>query len=200
MKPRRPLLQDPPRLFAAAIFVVALLGFTVYSAISGNSEFLFYAGTLVIIAAVVFAVDRVVHLSLLAIYGLLIWAILHLAGGNISAGEAGVLYNFRPAPWLPRYDQAVHAFGFGIATLVCWECLRYAIEKRSGSTPKPTLGLLSACILMGMGLGAVNEVIEFVAVLTMPETNVGGYTNTGWDLVSNLAGALFVGLVIRIRA
>jgi len=25
--------------------------------------------------------------------------------------------------------------------------------------------------------------------LTLPETNIGGYINTGWDLVSNLAGA-----------
>ena len=51
---------------------------------------------------------------------------------------------------------------------------------------------------MGMGLGALNEVVEFVAVLTMPETNVGGYTNTGWDLVSNLAGATAMGVYIRL--
>ena len=24
--------------------------------------------------------------------------------------------------------------------------------------------------------------------LTLPETNIGGYINTGWDLVSNLVG------------
>jgi hypothetical protein len=35
----------------------------------------------------------------------------------------------------------------------------------------------------------VNEVVEFVATLLIPETNVGGYRNTGWDLVSNLIGA-----------
>ena len=39
-----------------------------------------------------------------------------------------------------------------------------------------------------MGLGGLNEVIEFAITLTLPETNIGGYINTGWDLVSNLVG------------
>ena len=198
MPNRPPLLKDAPRLTAAAIFTAALLGFTVFAAINGNAEFLFYAATMVVMAIVVLVVDRLVGLSLLAVYGLLVWAILHLAGGNVPVGEA-VLYNFRPAPMVPRYDQATHAFGFAIATLVCWECLRHAIARRASRPPAPTLGLLTACVLMGIGLGALNEVIEFVAVLTMPDTNVGGYTNTGWDLVSNLAGAVLMAVLIRIR-
>ena len=40
-----------------------------------------------------------------------------------------------------------------------------------------------------MGFGGLNEVIEFFLTLTLPETNIGGYINTGWDLVSNLVGA-----------
>ena len=39
-----------------------------------------------------------------------------------------------------------------------------------------------------MGFGGLNEVIEFFLTLTLPETNIGGYINTGWDLVSNLVG------------
>jgi len=31
-------------------------------------------------------------------------------------------------------------------------------------------------------------VIEFAITLTLPETNIGGYINTGWELVSNLVG------------
>ena len=42
------------------------------------------------------------------------------------------------------------------------------------------------CAAAGSGFGALNEVVEFIAVLTIPETNVGGYENTGWDLVANL--------------
>jgi len=50
-----------------------------------------------------------------------------------------------------------------------------------------------------MGLGALNEVVEFAATRLMPRTNVGGYENTGWDLVSNLAGCLIAvaGLALR---
>jgi hypothetical protein len=48
-----------------------------------------------------------------------------------------------------------------------------------------------------MGFGALNEVIEFIAVLTIPHTNVGGYINTGWDLVFNLLGALTAAAAIR---
>jgi hypothetical protein len=47
-----------------------------------------------------------------------------------------------------------------------------------------------------MGLGAVNEVIEFAAVLLLPNTNVGGYMNTGWDLVANMVGSLVAAVLI----
>jgi len=31
----------------------------------------------------------------------------------------------------------------------------------------------------------------------MTETNVGGYVNTGWDLVANLVGATIAAVLIR---
>jgi hypothetical protein len=48
----------------------------------------------------------------------------------------------------------------------------------------------------GMGLGALNELVEFAATLLIPETNVGGYMNTGWDLVANLVGAMIAATLI----
>jgi hypothetical protein len=48
-----------------------------------------------------------------------------------------------------------------------------------------------------MGFGALNEVIEFFAVLILPKTNVGDYENTGWDLFANLVGAIVTALIIR---
>ena len=50
-----------------------------------------------------------------------------------------------------------------------------------------------------MGLGALNEIIEFFAVLNLSNTNVGGYFNTGWDLVANLVGCLIASLIIAVR-
>jgi hypothetical protein len=49
-----------------------------------------------------------------------------------------------------------------------------------------------------MGLGAMNELVEFAATLLVPETNVGGYFNTGWDLVSNLVGVVIAAVLIRV--
>ena len=48
--------------------------------------------------------------------------------------------------------------------------------------------MLMLCGAASMGFGALNEVIEFFLTLTLPETNIGGYINPGWDLASNLVG------------
>ena len=60
----------------------------------------------------------------------------------------------------------------------------------------PTFGRLVLCGAAGMGFGALNEVVEFAATLMMPSTNVGGYVNTGWDLVANLAGCVIAAIII----
>jgi uncharacterized membrane protein YjdF len=108
--------------------------------------------------------------------------------------ETGVLYNLWLVPQRLKYDQLVHAFGFGLSTWVCWQALRRALRVQA-----PTPGLIFLCALGGMGLGAFNEIVEFVATLTVPETNVGGYVNTGWDLVSNAVGATIAGVLILVR-
>ena len=51
----------------------------------------------------------------------------------------------------------------------------------------------------GLGFGAANEVIEFIAVLLVPNTNVGGYINTGWDLIANLTGATIAATLIYFK-
>jgi hypothetical protein len=58
--------------------------------------------------------------------------------------------------------------------------------------------MLTLCAAGGMGFGALNEIVEFVAVLSVPSTNVGGYINTGWDLVSNLVGCVLAAVAIRV--
>jgi hypothetical protein len=98
-----------------------------------------------------------------------------------------------------KYDQVVHAYGFGLTTWICWQGLQRAFERR-GVSVRPTVGLLMLCVAAGMGFGAANEVVEFIAVLTISGTNVGGYENTGWDLVSNLVGSVIAAVLIAIFA
>jgi hypothetical protein len=113
-------------------------------------------------------------------------------------GGSRVLYSLWLIPGYLKYDQLVHAYGFGIATWVCWQGISGAIRKRGGNV-RPTAGLMILAATAGMGLGAPNELIEFVATLLIPETNVGGYLNTGWDLFANFVGAVGAATVICFR-
>lgn len=51
-----------------------------------------------------------------------------------------------------------------------------------------------------MGIGALNEVLEFIATLVLVDTNVGGYRNTGRDLIANLLGAAVAGIIAARRS
>jgi hypothetical protein len=53
-----------------------------------------------------------------------------------------------------------------------------------------------------MGIGALNEVVEFAIALNVEASNVGGYLNTGRDLVANMLGAAVAALVVvrRVRS
>jgi hypothetical protein len=73
--------------------------------------------------------------------------------------------------------------------------MQAAIATRGGRA-EPTPGLMVLAATAGMGLGALNEVVEFLATLALPNTNVGGYLNTGWDLVANLVGAAVAATII----
>ena len=98
-----------------------------------------------------------------------------------------------------KFDQLVHAFGFGVTTWLCWEVLRIGIERRYRHRLRPTLGIVALCGIMGMGFGALNELVEFLATLALPGFDVGGYVDTGWDLVYDFGGALVVGFLIYFR-
>ena len=127
-----------------------------------------------------------------------------MAGGLVpippaiaESGEGNnlVLYNMRLLPWLPKYDQVVHAYGFGISALAAHE----ALQAHLGRKIAVTLPIAALLFLVACGLGAVNELMEFAAVKAIPQTNVGGYFNTGWDLVSNALGAVIAILFLKAR-
>ena len=186
----------------AAFVALYLLVFGGTAIAKGNSEFIFYLVVMLILIGMVYAVHRRVAFSGLTLWLLAAWGLLHMGGGTIpipmsvaeTDNNSAVLYSLKLAAWLPRYDQVTHAFGFFTATLACGEALLAATKPA-----RVTVGVAAACALMGVGFGALNEVVEFIAVKTLPDTNVGGYTNTGWDLVSNTVGALLGAFAIIRR-
>lgn len=165
-----------------------------------NTEFLFYIAVVIGLALLVLLLHRRVRLSAGVLWALSVWGLLHMLGGLVrlppswpTENNSGVLYSLWLIPGYLKYDNPVHAFGFAVSTQVCWECLR------TWPGIQPTLGIVALCALAGMGLGALNEVIEFAATLMLPGTNVGGYVNTGWDLVANLLGASVTAAAIWAR-
>lgn len=174
------------------LLVVNLLNLATFTPLAlrrQNHEFLLYAAVIVVVGGLILWRQAHVRFGPGLLLGLTVWAVLHMAGGNLVVG-ADVLYGLiiwpiSNQPPVLRYDQLVHAFGFAVATGMCWHVLRSYI--RPGLDCGWGLGCLIA--LMGLGVGALNEIIEFAAVLALPRTGVGGYENTLLDLVFDLVGA-----------
>jgi hypothetical protein len=186
------------------LFTVAYMIAAVGGAFSrGNKEFLIYIGVMLVLMGVVGFVHQRVTLSMGALWALSLWGAMHMAGGLVPVpeswpinGDIRVLYSWWLIPDRLKYDQIVHAYGFGITTWVCWQAIRAAA--RPLGTLQPTFGVMTLCVAGGMGFGAMNEIIEFTATLLVPSTNVGGYINTGWDLVSNMAGSVVAAVLIAV--
>lgn len=186
-------LRDHPILSAFSSLYIAV--FAALSIVKGNAEFVMYTVVVVLAAALVVFLDRkVARIPTWILWCLSAWGILHMLGGNLPlrgpGGEDIVLYSLWLIPFNAesgylKYDQLLHAFGFFTSTCVCAVMLTPMLREERRHSAWPFV----LCALGGMGLGALNEVVEFAAVLSLPDTNVGGYINTGWDLVSNAVGA-----------
>jgi len=174
-----------------------VIGFAVYFLRIGNSEFLWYVATLVFFMVLIAATMRTSRFPPAILWALAVWGLAHMAGGGLQVGD-GVLYSYRLIPiagdgefTLLKYDQVVHFYGFGVTTFVLWHLLRRNFPDLVGSKTIYVFPVLGS-----MGLGALNEIIEFVAVVSFPNTNVGGYYNTALDLVFNGLGACAAALLI----
>ncbi len=187
-------------VIGAIVFGVAYtIGAAAYSLSIGNTEFVFYVVVMAVLGVLVLGVHWRVGFSTALVWALAVWGLAHMAGGLVKIGpEKDVLYNL----WLfghengkgLKFDQLVHAYGFGVATWACWEALRMKLARR-----RPDIPTLIACVLAGEGLGAINEIIEFTATKIMPKTNVGDYDNNSWDLVFNLAGCIMAAVAIWLN-
>ena len=176
------------------VLIVNVLNIVVFGGLSVarlNYEFVIYALVIIVFFGLVIASQRRVQFPPFILWGLTLWGFLHMAGGHIPAGGAR-LYDLVLMPVVTkgqetilRYDHLVHFIGFGVSTLVCFHLLRPYLAQRVRS--RAVLSVLVA--LMGMGLGAFNEVVELVVVLAAPESGVGGYYNTAFDLLFNMLGS-----------
>ncbi len=184
-------------LFAVNLVLIAGFGAAFIARL--NYEFIIYVGVIVLFMGVVGISLRRVDYTLGSLVGLTVWSALHMAGGGILVGE-GRLYDVmlvrissRYPIW--RYDQLVHMWGFGAATLVMF-CLLGHILKNAREHPV-ALGIV--VVMAGLGVGALNEILEFIVSIWTPESGVGGYINTSLDLCADLVGAVLGLAYIRLR-
>lgn len=185
----------------------AVAGFTAAYAVAfalliwsrGNREFLVYAGVMAVLIALVAATRTRAAYPVPMLWALSAWGLMHMAGGNLVV-RGDVLYNLTlwhlsgTGEWtILKYDQAVHAWGFGVTAWLLWHLLVTSHPQTRNSRIATVYPVLAA-----MGLGALNEMIEFSAVAMTPDTNVGGYVNNALDLVFNAAGAVIAMAAIRL--
>ena len=180
-------------------FVYLSLGMLIATR-KGNWEFAFYIPVVVLFGVLTLAIRKRAKLPLSLLWLLSIWGLLHVVGGVLEVpagwpvdGDKRSFYSWEIIPGILVYDKPVHAFGFGVATWACWR----GISATCGSQ-QPTVGRLTLAALAGMGLGSLNEIVEFIASQTM-DTNVGGYVNTGGDLIANWIGASIAVLLISVK-
>ena len=180
--------------------LLTVCAFAFYYVSIGNYEFLLYIGVLIFFFVLIFWTLPKSQFGPAILWGLSIWGFLHMAGGGVRVGQQ-VLYDLVLIPLVSkgeliilRYDQAVHCFGFGVTTLVGYHLLKPYLNDR---TNWKVIYLVLICF--GMGMGALNEIVEFIATLTTPHTDVGGYVNTALDLVFNGLGSLLAVLLIHTK-
>ncbi|MCL2743556.1 MAG: C-GCAxxG-C-C family protein [Planctomycetaceae bacterium] len=182
-------------ILAAVLFcITALFGFRFLQ--TANHEFLIYVGIVLAVSVFIAATFRRVRYPFVCLIGLAVWAVLHLAGGGIRIGN-DILYGLILFPLsadypVLRYDQVVHAWGFGVCTLIMYHLLANLLPQND--LRRFSMGLL--VITSGMGFGAFNENVEFVLTVLLPQTGVGGYVNTSLDLCANFAGAVIAYLLV----
>ena len=88
--------------------------------------------------------------------------------------------------YILKMDQLIHFYGFFVAAILVYQLLK-SIAPDIRTSPKLSIFL---AWIGSMGLGALNEVVEFIAFISLAQTGVGDVYNTGLDLLFNLLGAL----------
>ena len=178
--------MKPP--YIVSFFLAGLL--TLLTIIFQNYEFLLYAITVIILVAAIYLTDRYFKFNQLGLWLFNVWLILHILGGLASYQGVRfydlVLLDLIGDPYyILKYDQFVHFFCYLVIAILMWSVVQKIARKKANRVVVCVVTILAAS-----SIGAVNEIIEFLAVVALGTDGVGGYTNTAIDLVANLLGAI----------
>jgi putative membrane protein len=186
------------RLLPIYLSALILIFFTFVYIYIKNYEFLVYILTIGIFVWVIAKTDKFFNYSYVAKYGFAIWAFLHMAGGVFYYHGTRfydlILLDIAGAPYhVLRYDQFIHLYCYIILTLFVWAFVTKYLQKDSHK-----LAVSLTVFLASIGIGAINEIIEFLVVVFF-SSGVGDYYNNALDLVFNAAGAIISVLYMSLK-
>ena len=170
------------------IFTIAYaIFFTLLAYFTKNYEFVYYAIVISTLLTIIVLHYKQLHLKAAILWGLSILGLMHLAGGTINI--YGIrLYDFWFIDGLLKYDNIIHAASLFVATLVAYNIISPHLDLKIKHHPAPFSLFL---ILIALGIGALNEILEFGAVVFLDaQEAVGDYFNNASDLVFNLIGSV----------
>lgn len=175
---------------------IILLFFLVFYISKNNSEFILYIIVLYILITIIYFLNKNYNFSAQVLWGFSLWGLLHMLGGSLTVGSKRLydlmLLNLLAEPYyILKFDQFVHFYCYVILSMIIYEILIKNFKKKDWL-------VLSFIILASLGIGAINEIIEFGAVVFLGNTGVGNYYNTSLDLVFNFIGAS-LGVLIASR-
>ena len=177
--------------------LVYAAAFTVFAAAAGDRRVIAYLVVLGITGSIARRAHRTARFTPPVQWALSLSGLAHLVGG-LMPGDP-VFYETWLVPGVLKYDQVVHAGVSAVLTVAAWQLVGAWIdEARCTPTARAVLAALVA-----LGLGALNEGVEFLSALRFHDAFVGGLENTGWDLVFNgfgvAAAALWLALSTPAR-
>jgi len=173
-------------------FILAML---IYFLSIGNYEFIGYAAVVSLLFYAVIILQKKYDLPILSVWFFSIWVASHFLGGAVYIGGTKLydlllinIFNgsgISPEFIMLKYDQLVHAYCYFAFSIIIYFILKKHMKSKQG----PALVVFT--ILSAIGIGLLNEIIEFgMVIFADAAAAVGGYYNTALDLVFNLIGAI----------
>jgi len=188
-------------IWTLAFTILYVIGFGIYYLITKNYEFLWYIFIMVVLILITIFLNKKFKFNSWILFGMSVWGLMHMAGGSVRIVGTRlydvilislVNESVAGAP-IFRYDQLAHFYFYFIVTFLVYYILKDYINKNANKFMVSVF-----LVFIGMGIGALNEIFEFVPVLLFGNTGVGDYFNTLWDIVFNTIGAIVAVIIINL--
>ncbi len=195
------MLLKKGQLLIFIVNLIYLVFFGILFLSRKNYEFIGYVGVIIFFLVLILLTNKKVDYPNFVLWGLTIWGIMHMLGGGLLLKNgtmklyAIILVPISKAYNIFRYDQLVHIIGFGVATLLMYILIKPLLKPNL----KKWTAISIVVVMAGLGVGAVNEIVEFTTTVFVAKTGVGGYVNNSLDLVADLIGAILAMIFINIK-